>query len=394
MKKEKRWLIAVSGGPDSMALLHSLHGEGYDCIAAHVNYHQRPESDAEAIMVKEFCNKNDIKCIIREFEEPVQGNFQNHARIFRYEFFREMVKEHQCIGVAVGHHLDDDLETYLFQKERKMQSEAVGLREYTDLNHLLVWRPFLRHSKEFLVSYCDRYKIPFAIDASNLESNYTRNRIRHSIENKEKLIFEMTLEKYTHQERMDKVDSVLKNWTDEVLLKDYSKIEDSIRLLVLRKWLSSYGVAVYDFSEKMLSELDRQILLNKIYWDFGEMKLYCDHGLVAIKSPKTYEYKVENKKFKCEEFSFEKSGEKNQGLMLTKEDFPLTVRTARAKDKISLKFGTKTLNRYFIDEKIPRFKRDSWLVIENAQNELIYVMGLGCDVHHYANNPNVFVIEY
>lgn len=393
MKKENRWLVAVSGGPDSMALLHALHGEGYDCIAAHVNYHQRPESDAEAMMVKEFCNQYEIKCIIKEFEEPVQGNFQNHARIFRYDFFREMVKEHNCIGVAVGHHLDDDLETYLFQKERKMQSEAVGLREYTDLNNLLVWRPFLRHSKEFLVSYCDRNQIPFAIDSSNLESNYTRNRIRHTIENKEKLIFDMKLEKYTHQEKMKQVDAVVQIWTDEVPLSEYSAVDDSIRLLVLRKWLSVYGVAVYDFSEKMLVELDRQILLDKIIWDFKDVKLYCDHGIVAIKSPNPFEYKVESKDFKCKDFSFEKSGDKIQGLMLFEEDFPLVVRTARPKDKITLKFGTKTLNRYFIDEKIPRFKRDSWLVIENAQNELIYVVGLGCDVRHYANNPNVFVIE-
>ena len=394
MKKKKRWLIAVSGGPDSMALLHSLHSEGYDCVAAHVNYHQRPESDDEAIMVKEFCNKNNIKCIVKEFEETVQGNFQNHARIFRYDFFRDMVKENNCIGVAVGHHLDDDLETYLFQKERKMQSEAVGLREFTDLNHLLVWRPFLKHSKEFLVSYCDRHRIPFAIDASNLESKYTRNRIRHTIENKDKLIFEMTLEKYNHQEKMKEVDSILQSWTDEVLLKDYSAVSDSIRLLVLRKWLSSYGVAVYDFSEKMLTELDRQILLDKIYWDFGDLKLYCDHGILALKSPEPFEYKVESKDFKSKDFGFEKTGEKIQGLTLFDTDFPLTVRTARKKDKISLKFGTKTLNRYFIDEKIPRFKRDTWLVVENAQNELIYVVGLGCDKHHYANIPDVFVIEY
>ena len=390
MPKEEKWVVAVSGGPDSMALLHKLMKQGYTCIVSHVNYHMRESSNDEELMVKDYCRENNIECFVKHYQSKDSGNFQHNARNFRYAFFKECVEQNGAIGVAVGHHLDDDIETYVFQKQRKMMSDVVGLKEFTQIKGVKVWRPLLNETKKELVEYCEKESIPYSVDQSNFELTYTRNKIRHSIENRDLILEEMKAKRVEHSLIQEEVDSYLSMMNEHVPLDSYRVIPDSVRVLVLRAWLLAHDVDVYDSSIRFFEELDRQILLNNAYHEFDSVQLYCDHEILSLANPKAFRFTVDSAD-DSEFFSI--SGSANQGIMLSDEDFPLTIRSWQNGDKIELSFGSKSVSRYFIDEKIPRYQRKSWLVIENAVNEIIYVVGMGCDVHHFSNNPKTFVVE-
>ena len=78
---------------------------------------------------------------------------------------------------------------------------------------------------------------------------------------------------------------------------------------------------------------------------------------------------------------------------MAESDFPLTVRSWQAGDSIRLRFGRKSVHRFFIDRRIPLWKRASWPVVLNASGAVILVPGLGCDVDHYSIKPTLYVIE-
>jgi tRNA(Ile)-lysidine synthase len=79
------------------------------------------------------------------------------------------------------------------------------------------------------------------------------------------------------------------------------------------------------------------------------------------------------------------------GVTVSSSDFPITIRNAKNGDKITMRYGTKKLSRFFIDRKIPYLDRLSWPVIENKDKQVIFVCELGCDKDHYSNNHNLYV---
>ena len=75
------------------------------------------------------------------------------------------------------------------------------------------------------------------------------------------------------------------------------------------------------------------------------------------------------------------------------DDFPITVRSVQPGDAIQLRFGTKKIHRWFIDRHIPLQERLLWPVMVNAQGKVIFVPKIGCDVAHFSNNPNLFMVQ-
>jgi tRNA(Ile)-lysidine synthase len=78
---------------------------------------------------------------------------------------------------------------------------------------------------------------------------------------------------------------------------------------------------------------------------------------------------------------------------VTEKDFPICIRNVKPGDKIEMRFGTKSLSRFFIDRKINRIDRKHWLVMENQAGKVIFVPGLGCDVEHFSVKANLFMIQ-
>ena len=116
----QKYIVACSGGPDSMALLDMLRNHNFNIIVAMVNYKTRLESDDEEILVKNYCQKYNIKCYTTTFDEKCERNFEAVARKFRYNFFSEIYFKENASGLFVAHHKDDVIETYLLKKHRNV----------------------------------------------------------------------------------------------------------------------------------------------------------------------------------------------------------------------------------------------------------------------------------
>ena len=179
-------VIACSGGPDSMALLSLLcnlrNEKKFDIICAHVNHNKRKESASEALMVEKYCKENAVIFEGIKFEEYEKGNFEAVARKKRYEFFEEVMKKHEARKLFTAHHGDDLAETILMRLTRG--STLKGYSGFTKYNHsewYELYRPLVYMTKQELLDYVNENNIPYAIDKTNTDTKYTRNRFRHEI---------------------------------------------------------------------------------------------------------------------------------------------------------------------------------------------------------------------
>jgi tRNA(Ile)-lysidine synthase len=175
-------LIAVSGGPDSMALLHFFHREGCKVVAAHVNYGLRgKESDRDEYFVKTYCKENKIECVCLNAKQQIKDskhNIQETARQIRYDFFEETRKKRQLDFILTAHHANDNAETVIFNLLRG--SGIQGLQGIPSFRGYII-RPFLLLTKNEILQYVEANQIPYITDRSNLKNTYTRNRIRNRI---------------------------------------------------------------------------------------------------------------------------------------------------------------------------------------------------------------------
>ena len=115
---------------------------------------------------------------------------------------------------------------------------------------------------------------------------------------------------------------------------------------------------------------------------------------IELKDEVAYAYTYEHIQFeKTPYFCISQTGSSVEALTLTKDDFPITIRNAKKGDQIQLRFGTKKLNRWFIDRKIPKKERKVWPVVVNKDGNVILVPKIGCDIAHFSNNPTLFVLK-
>jgi tRNA(Ile)-lysidine synthase len=143
-----KYIAAVSGGPDSMALLHMYHKQ--IIAVCHVNYQKRPTADRDMLIVQEFCRSLNIpfeKLVVSEehYKEyyDKSNNFQNVARMIRYDFFIDQAKKYHVNKVLVAHNKDDFLETALIQKKRKSKTLFLGIEKNSKYKSLGIYRPLL-----------------------------------------------------------------------------------------------------------------------------------------------------------------------------------------------------------------------------------------------------------
>lgn len=179
--ENKKWLVACSGGPDSMALVKLCMDQKINFALAHVNYHHRKEAEEEEKYIVSFAKEHDIECFVLNEEFVYKGNFEAQARIYRYDFFKNVVLKENFDGVLVAHHKDDLLETYLMQKEKNLIPETYGLAETMYYEGILIYRPLLSYTKRELEDICTRSGVRYYIDSTNTDISLSRNYMRHEV---------------------------------------------------------------------------------------------------------------------------------------------------------------------------------------------------------------------
>lgn len=177
-------LVALSGGADSVALLCILHAAGYHCEAAHCNFHLRgEESNRDEQFVRQLCKKYEIRLHTVDFDTARYAT-ENHisiemaARELRYNWFEEVRTKCQADVIAVAHHQDDSVETILLNLIRG--TGITGLLGIRPRNGAIV-RPLLCINREEILHYLQSIGQDYVTDSTNLEDEYTRNKIRLNV---------------------------------------------------------------------------------------------------------------------------------------------------------------------------------------------------------------------
>ena len=183
-KTGSRILLGVSGGMDSMVMTHLFLAAGYTTGIAHCNFCLRgEESDLDEELVRNFADNKGIPFYSKRFDTI--GYSKSHgvsvqmaARDLRFEWFDKIREENSFDCIAIAHNMNDSIETMLINLTR-----GTGLTGLTGLkpSSVRVVRPLLFAPRSRISEYCNAHRIPFREDRSNLESKYTRNKIRHLV---------------------------------------------------------------------------------------------------------------------------------------------------------------------------------------------------------------------
>ena len=179
-------LVAVSGGPDSVALLRAVGalktaGKG-QLVVGHFNHRWRPEADADATFVQELAGQLRLSCLVGSADEDQPRN-EETARDQRYDFLLESARETGARFVVLAHTADDQVETILHRIMRGTGLAGLaGMPRVRQLDHgVALLRPLLRCHRSDVIDYLESLDQPFRRDDTNQDLQYTRNRIREQL---------------------------------------------------------------------------------------------------------------------------------------------------------------------------------------------------------------------
>ncbi len=187
LRPAERVVVALSGGADSVALLQALHSLGYDCVAAHCNFHlrgdqsMRDENHAREIALRLNCRfeKTDFDVDAYRKSSSDSISLEMACRNLRYDWFDRLRRGLEIRHIAVAHNADDNAETLILNLLRG--SSLAGVRAMRPLNNRGVIRPMLEVSRAEIEEYLTAVGIDYVTDSSNLADEFTRNRIRHHV---------------------------------------------------------------------------------------------------------------------------------------------------------------------------------------------------------------------
>ena len=405
--QQESYVLAVSGGVDSMVLLEQFFQlqKKYPIIitVVHIHHHLRQESDEEEVMVREFCRKRNLSVEVCHWEEGSSQNsgIEEKARQFRYEKLKESQQKHHASYVVVAHHADDQVETVLMKLTRGSTLEGIaGMKPMRPFGEGYLIRPFLTVDKKALYEYASMHQILYSEDTTNQSVAYTRNRFRQEmipLFKKENPKFNQKIQEFTKtlQEQQELIGTITYQWMEQALVElpnGWSWNKDSY----LKQPIGLQKVILVEISKKiggLLSTKNVSDIHKAILSDTSQLSLNLPKGWIFQKRYQqlflvkkeveaiTYkEFRVE--KFQTEDIVLSKnervSFTKEEGweMMVSCEDFPLTIRRRKSGDSLLLCSNQhQSLRRYCINEKIPKEEREKLWVVENAVKEIIAILG-------------------
>ena len=410
---DKRICVAVSGGKDSMALLHYLkmHAAEYGITLSALNCDHgiRGEaSERDSAFVKAYCGGNCIELHSFKAEKGSLNN-ENTARIWRWSCYNSVLEEGKADLIATAHHLNDNAETVLFNLARG--TALSGMRGITDLPILGLIRPLISVSREEIDSYIEENKIPYVTDESNLTDDYTRNKIRHNVlPALEEAVNGAAANIYRFSRLAAEDEEYFDREVDKIIVRrsDYGfVIKPCAERVIFRRAAHKIVAESYqrkDYTSEHLNRLfDLQSADNGKKFGFLGLVAVKEEGGVAIADACELTYEAEGMPFSenlhCDQINMyagriacaEYSEYENDALeILNATQTPLkslkfdidkipenaVIRFKRAGDKFT-KFGggTKSLSDYLTDKKVPQSMRAT-LPLVCVESEVLIVGGV------------------
>lgn len=179
LPREGLILCALSGGADSVALLHFLKVRGFCVAAAHFDHHLRPTSPRDAAFAQSLCQEWEVPFYLGEgWPGELPGNTEDNARAARYAFLERVAEETGAARIATAHHANDNLETVLLHLTRGCGLQ--GLAGIQPRRGKLV-RPMLHTTRHAIEAYVAEHHLAYVTDETNADPAYSRNRLRHEV---------------------------------------------------------------------------------------------------------------------------------------------------------------------------------------------------------------------
>ncbi len=352
------YLLAFSGGPDSVYLLEALKkylGDRLPDIIhlCYINYHDSPLVDEEEKIVNHYVNKYHLK-LYRFDTKYKKGNFEDWARKYRYQKFKTVIKQENLTGLLTAHQKDDDIETYILQKERKNLPLHYGLNKITILHGIKLIRPLLNISKQEIYDALSSQNITYYEDITNHDDHTKRNVIRRGLNEQEKE--KLLIEKNSENKRLDKLYKSFDEQKAPYQFAFYNSLneEEKQRFIfyLFDKQLSSKkrrdGISkeIYEFLKSNTNkalEIDKNISLyrTKNYFFF-----YKDFSKIS------YSFTYHRKKiYKTKYFMIDLSDLSKFNL----KALPVTIRNANKDDIIDTDLPTKIVYDFLKKQQVPAF---------------------------------------
>ena len=361
-----RVIVGVSGGADSVALLHILHRLGYDLTAAHLNHSIRgAEADADEQFVKDLCAKLGVECITQKTDVPALAKEKGispemAARDARHEFFRSVISD-LCPLTSVlclAHHADDQLETFFLRAARGSGPGGLGgMRLVQKVAAMQLLRPMLGIRRAEIFQWLEKEELEWREDASNADESIPRNRVRHQIL--------PTLGKINERA----AENILR--TMEILRDEEDDPEKAARRRAARDWLIEHGVTpTFDAVEQFVEFSARTD--GTTFLDLEGLRITNEYGELKVGQASSLSAHVTLK-----EGSGILRGKWEASVSLGKiAGREVTVRAAKPGDRMSPygMEGSKKLQDIFTDLKIPKAQRADWPLVE-CGGEIIWLPG-------------------
>ncbi|EQF22586.1 tRNA(Ile)-lysidine synthetase [Clostridioides difficile CD160] len=416
IQKGDKIVLGLSGGPDSVCLLHVLNRLKKDfnieIYAAHLNHQIRGiEAQKDALYVSKLCEDMGIVFFVKSINVPKycenEGlSLEEGARKLRYEMFYEIKDKIKANKIAIGHNLNDQAETVMMRIMRG--TGLTGLKGIDYIRDNCIIRPILDVERSDIEDYCEAYNLNPRIDKTNLENIYTRNKIRldllpymkdnfnsNVIESIVRMSNSLKIDNdYIEKEaeaKFREVSSVKEKGFVEINLDDFICLHDAIKVRVLRNSIKHILgdtnfvdqrhiediMSLEDNSKvnKMLTlprnifvyrKKDSIILTNEEIVN-EEIEFYYNvpsNGFIKIKELKQI---IETQIMSIDRYKSMKLDNSSKGFDFNKVKGGIVIRSRRQGDKIKLAMGSKKVKDLFIDLKIPREERCKIPIITDSE---------------------------
>ncbi|MFS0656679.1 tRNA lysidine(34) synthetase TilS [Bacillus sp. 179-C3.3 HS] len=441
-------IVGVSGGPDSMLLLHELNKRrkgSFQLIAAHVDHMFRgEESFADLTFVQEYCKEREIpfesaRIQVTQYAKENRLNKQAAARECRYAFFRQLMAQYNAEFIALAHHGDDQVETMMMKLTRGTVGIGLaGIQAKRSFQEGWLIRPLLGYSKDEVLKACEKEHVPYVVDQSNHTDDYLRNRMRRHILPvlKEEAphvhqSFQFVSEVLTEDEQY--LQALAKEQMNQVMTSQTPKqIEIKIQpLLDLPLPLQRRGIQLIlnYLYENTQSVFSNQHILGILDWlsqtEQPSGSLDLPKGLQAVKSYRHCMFTFERSLLSERPYALSLKAELGEELSLpngrsivvskhvpkdarngncffilqkNRVQLPLIIRSRKIGDRIKLKGmnGSKKVKDIFIDKKVPLAERDSWPIVTDSDHQIIWIPGLKKSVFEEIDmtNSDLIVLQY
>ena len=402
-------VVGVSGGPDSMALLHLLirlkKALDIEIICAHVNHNTGRKGQAEdQDFVEKYCRKNNIIVKSNVIEDYGDDNFHNEARSKRYNYFGKLVKEYNSKYLLTAHHGDDLIETILMRLVRGSTLRGYsGFSKIVDFVDYKVVRPLINVTKEEIIAYNKKNKIPYAMDESNLKDVYTRNRYRKYILPVLKKEDSKVHDKFykfsrTLLEYNEYIDKQVKSKINRIYPNNVVNIEKFLEEEKVIQMKIIYYILEHIYQDDLMLVTDKhaEIIFDVLNSKRANIRVHLPNNIQAIKKYNTLVFAIlEQKKneYEVELIKFVNLPNGKNIEVVNKSDLtnnfvcrlnsnevklPLHVRSRKDGDKMNIKgmIGRKKINDIFIDAKITMDEREIWPIVLDSDENIVWLPGL------------------